>query len=151
MAIGYFDDLGQAQDYFIQERLERSAWDLLSDDEKQSAAIVMAYNRLYYGDETQNMPTKAAASAAQLVVLKIANAEMAYYMAEHLKGEDSRKGLQAQGVIESGIVEEKYSEDYLMKLPIPPFVKSLLMKLGLWAKISFAAVDLTRNEDESVS
>ena len=150
MAIGYFDDLEEAQDYFINQRLERFAWEDLDDDEKQSAAIVNAYNRLYYGGETKNMPTKASASAAQLVKLKIANAEMAYYMAEHLKGEDSRKGLQAQGVIEAGIVEEKYDKDSLFKLPIPPFVKGILISLGLWAKLAFAAVDLTRNEDEPV-
>jgi len=149
MAIGWCANLAEADNYFATERLVTVCWDNLvsSGDVKKKAALIMAYNRLYYGGEF-TLPTYAAATAAQLIVLVKANCEMACYLSRHLSDEDRRKGLQVQGVIEAGIVKEKYHADWLKKIPIPPIIWGML-----WAfitKKSFFAVDLTRDEDEDI-
>ncbi len=146
MSEGYFSDLDDAKDYFKDERLETSAWDDL-DNTKMTKLINQAYNRIYHSPEFA-VPAYADASAAQLVKLRIANAEMAYYLAVHLDDEDRRKGLHAQGVTEAGIVKEVYDKDYLSKLPIPPMVVAMLEDF-VTAK-AFGMVDLARDEDESV-
>ncbi|MCK9598411.1 MAG: hypothetical protein WC583_02765 [Candidatus Omnitrophota bacterium] len=128
MSIGYFADLDDAEDYFDIERLETSAWDDLVEDSathQKQKVIVNAYNRLYY-DPRWDLPTHADASAVELIKLRKANAEMAYYLAQHLDAEDHRKGIQAQGVVSAGVVKETYSEAMLKDLPIPPFVEALL-------------------------
>ena len=147
MAIGWMDDTEEADDYF-DLRLENSAWDALNDD-KKDAALTTAYNRIYY-DPRYSVPTVAAATAAQLVVLKIVNCEMANYLAVHLADEDRRKGLQAQGVIKAGMVKEEYNKDDLMTLPVPPFVEALLDDMGFTTGKAFGMANLDRDEDESV-
>jgi hypothetical protein len=147
MAIGWMDDLAEADTYFNDERLESIGWDNLSHDKAKTKALIAAYNRLYYGNEF-TLPTYAAASAAELVILKKANCEMAYYLSIHMADEDRRKGLNVQGVIEAGIVKEKYHKDWLERIPIPPIVWGML-----WAykkKQSFFAVDITRDETEDI-
>ena len=149
MAIGWCANLAEANNYFATERLETMCWDNLdsSADTKKKAALIMAYNRLYYGGEF-TLPTYAAATPAQLIVLVKVNCEMACYLSIHLSDEDRRKGLQVQGVVEAGIVKEKYHKDWLKKLPIPPIIWGML-----WAFITkkpFFAVDIMRDEDEDV-
>lgn len=148
MSIGYFADLSDAEDYFADERLETDAWDELESGDKPKA-VVMSYNRLYY-DPRWVLPTYAEASADDLVILRKANGEMAYYLAQHLMGEDHRKAIQAQGVIEAGVVKEKYSEKMLNDLPVPPFVIALLEP---WADDGayIGAANLARDEEESVN
>jgi len=149
MAIGWFATLKEADTYFNEERLETAAWDAL-EDKKKTAAMIQGYNRLYYGNEYE-VPTYAAATADQLEILRRANAEMGYYLILHLMDEDARKNIQAQGVVKADIVEEWYSEDMLMNVPIPPIVDSMLKKAGMvnTAK-SFVAVNLTRDENEDI-
>lgn len=149
MAFGWCATIAVADNYFATERLETRCWDNLesSGDTKKEAALVMAYNRLYYGGEF-TLPTFAAATPAQLVILIKANCEMACYLGIHLSDEDRRKGLTVQGVIEAGIVKEKYHEDWLERIPIPPIVWGML-----WAyktKKAFYAVDITRDETEDI-
>jgi hypothetical protein len=149
MSIGWFADLAQARDYFEDERLETEAWDDLfeSSGVLETKILKQAYNRLYY-DSRWELPTYAEAKAADLVILQKANAEMAYYLAVHLADEDRRKGLQAQGVTQAGIVKESYSEKMLMEVPIPPIVIAMLAP---WeTERHFGAVDLERDEEESV-
>lgn len=147
MSVGYFVNIAAASAYFTAERLETWAWDDLADDATKTKAVKMAYNRLYH-DPRWSLPTYAVATPAELEVLSIANAEMAYYLAVHIDDEDRRKGLQAQGVIKAGIVKEDYSEDMLMELPVPPIVIALLAP---WLKERhFGAVDIERDEEESV-
>jgi len=151
MNIGYFAALAGAETYFEEERLETEAWDdlgELSGDVLKTKVLKMAYNRVYY-DPRWSLPTYAEASAAALVELAKANAEMAYYLAIHLADEDRRKGLQAQGVIEAGVVKEKYSEGSLMDIPVPPFVIAILAP---WSTAkAFGAVNVARDEEESVN
>ena len=146
MSIGWFADLADAESYFTNERLETAVWNALVAATK-TKAVVNSYNRLYY-DPRWALPTYIEATAAELVILKKANGEMAYYLAQHLADEDRRKGIQAQGVIEAGIVKERYSEDMLMEIPVPPWVIGLLMP---WSTERMAGIlDLARDEDESV-
>ena len=146
MSLGWFTNLTDGDNYFSDERLVTTSWDDLTDSQKNKA-LKMAYNRIYYSPK-YDVPTYAEASAAQLVILKKVNGEMAYYLAQHLEDEDRRKGLQAQAVTDAGIVKESYSKDDLMNLPIPPFVDTLLKDFKT-AK-AFGMVDIDRDEDESV-
>ena len=146
--IGWFSDLDDAKNYFKDERLETSAWDDL-DATKMSKLIKQSYNRIYHSPKF-DVPTYADASAVQLVKLRIVNAEMAYYLAVHLADEDRRKGLHAQGVVDAGIVKEKYNKDMLNELPIPPIVEALLEAGSFTTEKAFGMVDIERDEDESV-
>lgn len=147
MSEGWFDDLDNAKAYFTTERLVTTAWDDLSTDAKMIKAVISAYNRIYYNPK-YDVPTYADASAAQLVILKKINGEMAYYLAQHLEDEDRRVGLRAQGVTKAGIVEESYKEN--VELPVPPFIDALLDAEGFVTDKAFGMVDVGRDEDESV-
>jgi len=149
MSIGWFLDLNEANDYFINERLETDAWNNLANDAIKMKAIKNSYNRIFY-DPRYDVPTYATATVAQLIKLKIINGEMAYYLALHLADEDRRKGLIAQGVTDAGIVKEKYDRDKINDLPIPPFVDAMLGDLGFKTVKAFGIVNLERDEDESV-
>jgi len=151
MPTGWFDNLANAKAYFTTERLITTAWDALVvlGDPTATKAVINAYNRIYY-DRRYNVPTYAAATAAQLVVLKIVNGEMAYYLAQHMEDEDRRKGLQAQAVIDAGIVKEKYDKDKLDELPVPPIVDALLEAAGFVTEKAFGMVDIARDEEKSV-
>ena len=149
MSLGYFDDLTEAKAYFTVERLVTTSWDALATDALKTKAVINGYNRVYY-DPRYDVPTYADASAAQLVILKIVNGEIAYYLAQHLEDEDRRKGLQAQATVSAGIVKEDYNKDDLMSLPVPPFVDAILEAEGFKTERAFGMVDLDRDEDESV-
>jgi hypothetical protein len=148
MSIGWFDDLNQAREYFEQERLETDAWDALYDTNgiKETKILKNAYNRLYY-DVRWNLPTYAEATTDELVKLRYANAEMAYYLAVHLADEDRRKGLQAQGVTQAGIVKESYSEDMLKEIPVPAVVIAVLEEFSAEGS-SLIVKQLDRDEDD---
>ncbi len=147
MAIGWFSNLTEAKNYFINERLITTSWDALATDALKTKAVTNAYNRIFYSSK-YDVPTYAAATPAQLIVLKKVNGEMAYYLAQHLEDEDRRMGLRTQGVIEAGIVEEEYKDD--IELPIPPFIDDILEAEGFTTKKAFGMVDVDRDEDESV-
>lgn len=149
MAIGWCANLAEADNYFDTERLVKTCWDSIhvSGDTKKTAALIMAYNRIYYGGEF-DVPTYADATPSQLIILVKGQCEMAYYLCVHLSDEDRRKGLQAQGVIKAGIVKEDYHEDWLEKIPIPPIVWGMLAAFK--SKKAFYAFDITRDEDEDV-
>lgn len=150
MSVGWFATLVEAKAYFTVERLVTTSWDVLValGDPTATKAVINAYNRIFY-DPRYDVPTYALATAAQLVVLKKVNGEMAYYLAQHLEDEDRRMGLRAQGVIEAGIVKEVYKED-LAELPVPPFIDALLEDEGFVTEKAFGMVDVDRDEDESV-
>jgi len=152
MAIGWFVTLAEAESYFSDERLETDAWDALSDgtgtgtkDEK-TAVLKQAYNRIYYCREFI-VPTYAEASSENLVILKKAQAEMAYYMALHLTSEDRRKGLTAQGVSQAGVVKETYDPAVAKETPIPSVVRDLLCTFLSGVDTPFYTTDIDRNED----
>ena len=153
MAIGYFSDVTEADSYFADERLETLAWDNLISSSAlplKSKCLFHAFNRIFYS-QNWTLPTPALATAAELIILKKAQAEMAYYIALHVYGEDEdrRKGLQAQAVTDAGIIEEKYDKDRVDTTPIPAPVIDLLEPWSADAhRLFFANVE--RDEDESV-
>jgi hypothetical protein len=149
MAFGWFADLADANTYFTDERLVTESWDNLTNAQKQKV-LVQAYNRIYYSREFI-VPTYLEATAADLVVLRKANGEFAYYLALHLDDEDRRKGLQAQATVEAGVVKEKYKDTALYDTPIPQFVRDLLCGYLAGVDTNFGAVDLERDEAESVN
>lgn len=156
--IGYFSNLAEAETYFHDERLETAHWDALlvtSAKDQKTAVLKMAYNRIRACREFSALPEPAAATAAQLAKLKQGQAEMAYYLAEHLEDEDTRKGLHAQGVVGANTVGETYvrfqsDSMRLTDTPIPPIVRDLLSDWEAPADVPFHAVDIDRDEDYSV-
>ena len=148
MSIGWFSNLADANAYFTTERLVTTAWDGLSTDALKTKAVINGYNRIYYSPK-YDVPTYADATAAQKVILRKVNGEMAYYLAQHLDDEDRRMGLRGQGVIKAGIVKEDY-KDNLIELPIPPFIDALLRAEGFGTEKAFGMVDLERDENKSV-
>lgn len=153
MPIGWFFDLAEAETYFEDERLETEAWDNLTESSpvfQKTKVLTNAYNRLYYSKEFI-LPKYNEADSNDLVVLRKAQGEMAYYLAVHLADEDRRKGLQAQATIEAGVVKEKYDPNKLYDTPIPPFVRDLLCAYSSADPgREFGAVDLCRDEGQSV-
>jgi hypothetical protein len=141
-------------DLYFSTRLSSDAWTdiaLTSGDPIKTAALTTAYNRLFYSGLFA-LPTLAAATAAQLVVLKKFQCEMALYMLIHLADEDRRLGLQAQGVTVAGIVKEQYKESDLNKLPIPAFITAGLEAMGFSAApVPFYVVDIDRDEDKGAN
>ena len=146
MSLGYFADLNAAKTHFTDNRPVTRSWDNLTDAQK-TTTIRYSFNRLYHSPRW-SLPAYADATADQLTILQLANAEMAYYIALHLDSEDRRKGLQAQNTIEAGVVKEKYDKDQLDKLPVPASVIDLLKPFE--TAVPFAAVDIDRDEDYSV-
>lgn len=148
--VGYIN-LSDADLYFA-TRLSSDVWTSIPADStfaKKTAALTTAYDRLFYSGLFA-LPTLAAATADQLVVLKKAQCEMALYMLIHLADEDRRKGLQAQGVTVAGIVKEQYMEEDLAKLPIPPFVTHILEDFSA-APAPFYITDIARDEDKGAN
>ena len=137
--------LDDAATYFV-TRLGEADWNGLNDDQR-TAALTTAYNRIRY---CERFDIPAVLTAAQKLVLADAQCEMAKYMVIHLQDEDRRKGLQAQGVTEAGIVQEIYDKDSLAKLPIPPIVLEILGEFHKYDE-AFGMVDVDRDEDESVA
>jgi hypothetical protein len=144
--IGYLN-LAAADAYFA-TRLASDAWTTIpvtSARAKETAALTTAYNRLFYSG-LFNIPSFAAASADELVILQKAQCELALYMLIHLADEDRRLGLQAQGVTVAGIVKETYGGN-LMTIPIPAFV-ALILEDYSEAGIPFYATSIDRDEDD---
>jgi hypothetical protein len=111
----------------------------------QEAAMMTAFYRLIdcnlYGLATITPPTDP---------LRRAQCEMAIYLLLHLSAEDHRIGIQAQGVIEAGIVKEKYRQG--PDVPIPPIVDSILVGAGFTS--SFPAIKMAsigRDDDLNLS
>lgn len=140
----YFTDVAEADDYFTNERHDTEPWDDLSSSGEKEACLTHAFNRIYYCREYL-LPAPSDATAAQLVKLKKANAEMAFYLCIHLRDEDRRKGLQAQGVVSAGVVKEAYDPARLDATPIPQVVRDLLEE-WLVVKKRFVAIDIGRDE-----
>jgi len=143
--------LTDAETYFV-TRFGEVDWTALNDDQK-TAVLTTAYDRLRYCKE---FVLPASPSTAEKLLLADAQCEMAKYMTIHLADEDRRKGLQAQGVVNAGVVKEVYvghlaSDDTmsLSKLPIPPIVYHILDAF-LVVKPHFGAVDLARDEEDPV-
>lgn len=78
--------------------------------------------------------------------MKDAQCEMALFLLQHQPDIDLRMGLQAQGVIEAGIVKEKYSQR--SSVPIPAVVMALIEAYRGDSPVRM--INISRNEDEGV-
>jgi hypothetical protein len=147
MAIGWLANIAEAVSYFQTERLESAFWDALTHvsggKDERVAALLQAYNRIR---TAAGVSIPASPSAAELVELKLAQLEMAYYLAGHSEDEDKRLGLQAQNVVSAGYVQETYKLDRPGTLP--PWILALLPSFT--AARSIIAVDLRRDENLDV-
>ena len=125
-AIGWFATIDEANSYFEDERLITTAWDALagSGDTQKTKCLTQAYNRIFYSN-LFDVPAYAAATA----------------------DEDRRKGIQAQGVTEAGIVKEKYADGSLSDIPIPPIVSGILEDFSTDGD-EFYAQGVDRDEDD---
>lgn len=149
--IGYFVDIVEANDYFALERLETACWDDLGSGSGapfKDKVLLQAFNRLTT-DPRWELPAYADATATEILKLRMAQAEEAYYLCVHLEDEDRRIGLEAQGVIEAGVVKEKYDKDRLDTLPVPALVQAILFP-WLVDYNEFGAADIGRDEERSV-
>ncbi|NCC60049.1 MAG: hypothetical protein EOM12_03735 [Verrucomicrobiae bacterium] len=81
--------------------------------------------------------------------VKKAQCEMALFLLQHGADMDSRKGIQAQGVTQAGIVGESYDLAMAGTVPLPPIVKQLL-KDSMIEGSGFGATDITRDDTEAV-
>jgi len=106
----------------------------------KEAALITSYKQLM-GCDKYSLPVTAVQA------LKDAQCEMALFLLQHQDDIDSRKGLQAQGVLQAGIVEETYDKDRVGVMPIPPQVDNLLKDYRTESCIDSA--QLERDDDES--
>jgi len=139
--------LAEAVSYFANERFDTTHWDAIATDDLKNKVLNMAYNRILYHPDLSGIPEAGSETTVQAIILIKAQCEMAYYLALHLADEDRRKGLQAQAVIEAGIVKEKYWTEMLDNLPVPPFILILLDGFKI---AGFFAVGLERDEDKKI-
>lgn len=102
-------------------------------------ALITAYNWLVNHPDL-SFPT----TSTQL--MKDAQCEMALFLIQHQPDIDLRMGLQAQGVIEAGIVKEKYAPK--IGIPLPATVMALLE--GFRGDSPVRMVNVARDEDEGV-
>lgn len=156
MAIGWIATLADANNYFSTNRLETTAWDALTvvsgGKDERTAVLLMAYDRIRFH---KDFSIPASPTAAQLAKLVLAQEETAYYLAMHLADEDRRKGLQAQGVVGAGIVQETYvrfnSDTMDLKdVPLPPIAYDLLEEF-LSVAVPFFIADIDRDEDKGAN
>lgn len=142
--IGWLDDIDEADD-LMATRLENTAWFASGmTTARKTAALVTAQKRIVYsGLFTLGFDTPSSDA------LKDAQVEMAYYLVLHQAAEDRRQGLQAQGVTEAGIVQEKYNPAARGSVAIPPAVLGMLAAYTL-APGGFFAASVNRTEDDLI-
>ena len=103
-------------------------------------ALITAYKWLNAGKYT--FPVTSTQN------MKDAQCEMALFLIQHQPDLDLRMGLQVQGVIQAGVVKERYREDNTIELPMPPIVQTLLQEYSTDRPVYL--VNIERNEEESV-
>jgi len=154
MSVGWMASVAAADTYFETERLESAFWDALTsasgDKDQKTAVLLQAYNRIRRCNDF-TIPTTP--TAAQLAALQEAQCETAYYIAQHGKDEDRRKGLHAQGVVGANVIGETYvrfksDQVSLTDLPFPPVVYEIMKSAGLDNTPSpIHVVEIGRDED----
>ena len=86
--------------------------------------------------------------ATAVQAMKDAQCEYALFLLQHQPDIDLRMGLQAQGVVEAGVVKEKYGVGP-GGIPLPPIVQGLLRAYYTGATIKL--LNLERDDEESVT
>ena len=127
-------------DTFMEGRLRSSEyWTAGAAD--NIPALITAY---FWLTDSPKFSFPAAVTAA----MKRLQNEMALFLLQHQPDIDLRMGIQAQNVIEAGIVKEVY-EMKVMGIPVPPAVADLAFPY--WDAHSFYIVDIERDEEQLTS
>jgi len=103
-------------------------------------ALITAYNWLV-GCGKYTFPTTAVAA------MKSAQCEMSLFLLRNSPDIDLRMGIQAQYVVEAGVVKEKYRTP--TGIPIPPTVDRLLQSYQ--SESPFHIFDIERDEEQTTS
>jgi hypothetical protein len=109
----------EAEDYFATRFGVGTNWSALTDANK-IAALISAYRQLI------NCSDFTIAADDVTDVVKNAQCEMALFLIIHQTDMDARKGLQAQGVTQAGIVGETYDKDMASRAAVPAMIRSML-------------------------
>lgn len=117
-------------------------WTALVAAGNDTKLLTRAWLRILYDPRWTIPSTPDAATKAKLAY---AQELTAWYMYIHVNDEDRRKGLQAQAVVQAGIVQETYDKDKLNQIPLPPEALAILLKLFKATK-PFYATDIDRRE-----
>lgn len=130
--------LAEANTYFGDRPMSSEYW--VSGNDK-NAAILYAYKLLTRSNRYE-LPTTATQS------MKDAQCELAYYLLQQLNDIDIRMGLQAQGVVQAGMLKEAYRGDLVGggAFPFPATVVDLLS--GYDTVRGMFVFDVERDEEE---
>lgn len=135
--------LAYAETYFTTRLNADVYWNATVTDAKKEAALITAYEFLM-GSGNYSIASDSTDSA-----VKKAQCEMALFLLQHLADMDARKGIQAQGVEQAGIVQETYDMSKVGELPVPPIVRHLL-KDSVAEGAGLGGVDISRDDAEAV-
>jgi hypothetical protein len=130
--------IAEADTYFSTRLGSGILWD--SGTEKESA-LTTAYNQLQ-NSGTFTLPTTATTA------MKYAQYEQALFLLQHNDDIMRRKGLQAQGVTQAGIVQESYTAEAGKEMAICPMALQLLSAYK--TKSHCYKITLTRDDEEDV-
>lgn len=140
--------LADADEYFSTRIGSENIWNEELDEEKREASLITSFNVLL----NCGLFTLVASDTSSNV--KNAQCEMALFLLVHGEDIDKRKGLQAQGVVSAGIVQESYDKDKLYDIPIPNIVRGLLKdsmtQQGIYVAPAKRDDDKEVNEGESI-
>jgi len=127
-------------DIYFSTRLDASTYWASGTD--KVGALTTAYNRL-------NRSKKFNLTGATQALLEEAQCEQALFMLQQGIGLDQRMGVQAQNVLEAGVVKEKYRNDSV-GIVIAPIVMEILEAYVTNTLDNAFATDLKRDDSEDV-
>ena len=131
-----------ADDYMDSRFGSVDFWD---DDTQKTAALITAYKRIVDSGRFADLPTTVVQG------MKDAQCEMALFLVAEGGDILRRKGLQAQGVVSAGIVQEVYDKNARSVSPFPPEVLDLLQDYVGSAGSGTYFDDLVRDDTEDVN
>lgn len=126
-------------DTYFSERPGSSAYWISGAD--KVASLQFAYKVL-----TNSRRFSFPSTATQ--VMKDAQCEMTLFLIMHMPDIDIRMGLRAQGILNTGILREQYSDRIDGGFPIPPFVSDMLLDYD--QQRSFYSTEIERDEEQGV-
>ncbi len=119
---GWYETVEQADQYFV-NRFGAGKWAGLNETTEKIPLLTTANKRIIRS-KLLSLPVEPTEEETE--ILKEAQAEMAWYLYQHGEDEDARMGLRTQGVVEAGIVEEKYRKETTGTAPLPDIVLGIL-------------------------
>ena len=120
------------------------SWEFWLDDTNKEAALITAYNRIVNSGYFSNLPDTANTN------MKAAQCEMALFLCMEGGDINRRAGLQAQGVVQTGIAKETYDPEVRGRISFPPEVMAMLKDYSIEDNGAFGD-DLARDDTEDVN